>query len=166
MRHTVLQAALAARSGPSRVTIARLEAGSAQDFRIGTLCRSYDALGLELSAAPRGAQASLETQLLRERERARQLDRRHRHALLAAWLLAVRSSHARGLLRRARANVDRWEEQRLCSEHYIVRWRRMLAGAPRHAALALLEPGDWADALFQNSPWSFALDAAAARPTS
>lgn len=156
------QAALAARSGASRVTIARLEAGSGQDFRIGTLSRLCEALGLELTALPRGTRAVLETRLLREQDRARRLDRRRRHAVLAARLLATRGPRAAALVRRARACVDRWERERLCSKHYISRWRSMLAGPIARVAESLLAHGEWADALFQNSPWAFALEPPAA----
>ena len=83
------QAALAAKSGTGRVTIARLEAGAAQDFRLGTLSRLCDALGLELAAVPRGARPAQETLLARERERSRRIDARRRHALLAARLLTA-----------------------------------------------------------------------------
>ena len=161
------QAALAARSGAGRVTIARLEAGAAQDFRLGTLSRLCAALGLELAALPRGGQPVQETLLAREHERARRLDARRRHAALAARLLARPAPEAAALLRRARANVARWKRERLCSEHYISRWRAMLGGPVRRVALALLEHNEWTDALLQNSPWSFALepaDAAAGGP--
>lgn len=156
------QAALAAVSGAGRVTIARLEAGAAQDFRLGTLSRLCEALDLELAVLPRGAQPAQETALARERERARRLDARRRHATLAAHLLAKPAVEAAALLRRARANVDRWERERLCSDHYILRWRAMLSGPSRRAALSLLEHGEWTDALLQNSPWSFALEPPAA----
>jgi len=156
------QAALAAKSGAGRVTIARLEAGALQDFRVGTLARLCKALDLELAALPRGAQAARETLLARERERARRLDLRRRHAALAARLLAMPAVEASALLRRARACVDRWARERLCSEHYISRWRERLAGPVKHAAAALLEHDEWTDALLQSSPWSFALDPPAA----
>ena len=156
------QAALAAASDTGRVTIARLEAGSTQDFRLGTLSRLCDALGLELAALPRGGQSAQETLLARERERMRRLDLRRRHCALAARLLAAPAPEAAGILRRARACVDRWERERLCSEHYISRWRAMLAGPVRRIALALLEHNEWSDALLQNTPWSFALEPAAA----
>lgn len=156
------QAALAAQSGTGRVTIARLEAGTPQDFRVGTLSRLCDALGLELAALPRGAQPAQETLIARARERMRRLDLRRRHAALAARLLAAPAPEATALVRRARAAVDRWESGRLCSEHYISRWRAMLSGPVRRIALSLLEYGDWTDALLQNTPWSFALDAPAA----
>jgi len=156
------QAALAARSGAGRVTIARLETGAAQDFRIGTLSRLCDALGLELVALPRGGQSAQEALLARERERSHRLDLRRRHAALAARLLAMPATQATVLVRRARAAVDRWEQERLCSEHYISRWRAMFSGPARRVALSLLEHGEWSDALLQNSPWSFALDPPAA----
>jgi transcriptional regulator with XRE-family HTH domain len=155
------QAALAERSGAGRVTIARLEAGALQDFRVGTLARLCEALGLELAALPRGAQAAGETRLARERERTRRVDLRRRHAALAARLLAMPPREADELLKRARAGVDRWERERLCSEHYVSRWRERLRGPARRAASALLEHDEWTDALLQNSPWSFALEPAA-----
>jgi transcriptional regulator with XRE-family HTH domain len=156
------QAALAAASGASRVTIARLEAGAAQDFRLGTLERLCGALDLELAALPRGAAGARETLSARAHERARRLDLRRRHAALAARLLAATTPEAAALLGRARANVDRWEREQLCSGHYIARWRGLLRGTARSAALALLEHDEWTDALFQNSPWSFALEPGAA----
>jgi transcriptional regulator with XRE-family HTH domain len=156
------QAALAEKSGAARVTIARLEAGALQDFRVGTLARLCEALGLELAALPRGAHAARETLVARERERARRHDLRRRHAALAARLAAMPAPQAAALLRRARANVERWERERLCSAHYVSRWRSRLAGSPRRAAAALLEHDDWTDALLQSSPWSFALEPPAA----
>jgi transcriptional regulator with XRE-family HTH domain len=156
------QAALAARSGTGRATIARLESGSAQDIRIGTLARLCEALGLELTAVPRGGQPALETLLAREQERARRLDRRRRHAVLACRLLSARSEESAAMVRRARACVDRWERERLCSRHYIARWRAALVGPADRVARAMLENGPWTDALFQNSPWAFALEPAAA----
>lgn len=156
------QAALAAKSGTSRVTIARLEAGSSQDFRVGTLSRLCEALGLELAAVPRGAQPAQEALLAREQERARCLDRWRRHAVLAARLLAAPRPSAAALVRRARGCVDRWEREQLCSRHYVSRWRVMLDGPVPRVAQSLLVPGEWADALFQNSPWAFALGPPAA----
>ena len=156
------QAALAARSGAARVTIARLEAGGARDCRVDTLARVCDALGLELAVVPRGAHARHEILLARERERARRLDARRRHAALAARLLAEPAPRAAALVQRARACVDRWEREGLCSEHYVSRWRAMLSRPVRRVAGALLEHGEWTDALFQNTPWSFALGPAAA----
>jgi transcriptional regulator with XRE-family HTH domain len=156
------QAALAASSGTSRVTIARLEAGSLRDVRLGTVAALCRALGLELAAAPPGAGPALEKLLAREGERSRRLDLRRRHAVLAARLLAQPRPKAARLVARAQGVVDRWERDRLCSHHYVTRWRRMLGGTVEQVARSLLDPGDWGDALFQNTPWSFALEPAAA----
>lgn len=159
----ISQTDLAARSGAGRVTISRLEAGSVQDFRLGTLSRLCRALDLELAAVPRNPSRDREqAALAREHERARRLDARRRHAALAAGLLALPAHEADGLVRRARDNVDRWERSGLCSEHYISRWRERLEGPVRTVALRLLEHGEWTDALLQNTPWSFALEPAAA----
>jgi transcriptional regulator with XRE-family HTH domain len=152
------QAAVAARSGISRVTVARLETGSAQDIRVGTLSRLCGALGLELRAVPLGGEPTPEAQLAREREHGRRLERRVAHAVLALRLLEARAPEAKSLVARAHAAVDRWERERLCSRHYVTRWRAMLKGPIGRVARSLLEPGDWGDALFQNSPWSFALE--------
>jgi transcriptional regulator with XRE-family HTH domain len=156
-RKALSQAALAALSGTSRVTIARLEAGAARDVRVRTVERVCEALGFEVAAVPVGAEPVLETQLAREREKTRRLERRLAHAALAARLLAGRRE-ASGLIRTARAAVDRWERERLCSRHYIVRWRALLAGPVEQVARALAAPGEWQDALFQNTPWAFALE--------
>jgi hypothetical protein len=99
----------------------------------------------------------------RERERAWRLDARRRHAALAARLLGAPPGEAAALVRRrARARLAHWERERLCSEHYIARWRTILAGPVRRVARALLQYDEWTDALFQNSPWSFAFEPHAA----
>jgi transcriptional regulator with XRE-family HTH domain len=158
LQQLLTQSALAARSGTSRVTIARLEAGSARDVRLGTISRVGEALGLEVAAVPLGGGPVLERHLAREREKVRRLERRLAHAALAARLLAARPAEARALIAAARAAVDRWEREHLCSRHYISRWRAMLAGHGRRVARSLLERGDWQDALFQTTPWAFALE--------
>jgi transcriptional regulator with XRE-family HTH domain len=156
------QAALAERSGASRVTIARLESGSAPDARLSTVVGVCEALSLELRALPLGALEALETRLARGREASERVERRRAHAALAARLLGARGEDAAALVRRARAVVDRWEREGLCSLHYVVRWRALLEGGPREVARAILDPGEWRDALYQNTPWSFALEREAA----
>ena len=98
----------------------------------------------------------VETLLARERERTRRVERRLAHTALAAHLLAAPKPEAQALVARARAVVDRWERERLCSRHYISRWRKLLAGPVRRVARELLQTSAWTDALFQNTPWSFA----------
>ena len=156
------QAELAALSGTSRVTIARLEVGSARDVRVGTIMGICAVLGLEMSATPVGDRLGLQTLVARERERSRRMDLRLRHVRLAARLLSAPGREATALVARARGVVDRWEREELCSSHYVSRWRGMLDGPRGHVARALLEPGEWQDALFQNTPWAFALEPAEA----
>jgi transcriptional regulator with XRE-family HTH domain len=158
-RADLTQAALAERSGVSRVTIARLEAGSAGDVRAGTIASLCATLGLELTAMPAGAVAALETRLAREQDRVRRLDLQRRHAALAARLLALPRGEAGAHVSRARAVVERWEREGLCSGHYISRWKAMLTAPIGQVAKSLIEPGEWRDALFQNTPWGFALGA-------
>jgi transcriptional regulator with XRE-family HTH domain len=156
-RRSLSQAALAGLSATSRVTVARFEAGAGQDVRLGTLARLCAALGLELVARVPGEAERLEVQLARERERLGRMDRRRRHALVAVRLLSASPGAAAAMIGRARDGVDRWERERLCSPHYVSRWRRMLAGPVRRVARSLLRDDEWTDALFQNSPWGFAL---------
>jgi transcriptional regulator with XRE-family HTH domain len=158
-RHTlgITQAQLAQRSGTSRITIARLESASAHGARLGTVAAVCEALGLEVALVTRGSAETSQTILERERARSRHLDLRRRHAALAAHLLSLPEPEARELISRARKVVDQWERDRTCSHHYISRWRALLGGGVEAAARALLESGGWADALFLNSPWSFAL---------
>jgi len=74
-------------------------------------------------------------------------------------LLSEPPAEGRALVRRALEVVDRWEAERLCSRRDVTRWRRVLRGSLPQVAGRLLDPGDWGDALFQNSPWSFAFEA-------
>jgi transcriptional regulator with XRE-family HTH domain len=158
-RASLTQAALAAKAGISRVTLARFESGADQDIRVGSLGRLSAPLKLELALVPSGVHAALETRLARAEERRRRADRRAQHAALAAHLLSAPGTKARALIARARESVDRWERDRLCSSQYISRWRTMLTGTRERVARALLRRDAWADALFQNSPWAFALEA-------
>lgn len=151
------QAQLGASAGVARITVARLESSSGRDMRVGPLARLCAALGLELGALPAGELGRLQARLAREEERRRRLDRRRRHAELAVRLMTMPPSQARRLVGRARSNVDRWERERLCSRHYVTRWRRRLQGGAGAVARSLVRADAWADALFQNSPWGFAL---------
>jgi len=82
-------------------------------------------------------------------------------ALLAKLGLTPQKPLQRAYQRDAQA-IERWQRESLCSEHYVSRWRARLEGPVRTIALRLLEYGEWTDALLQNSPWSFALEPAAA----
>jgi hypothetical protein len=132
-RKSLSRAALVARSGASRVR----------------------------GGCPEAPEPALERQLARERERSRRLRLRLAHARLAAQLLSAKGRAGAALVRRALSVVDRWERDGLCSRHYVSRWRALLSGPRERVARSLLDPGDWADALFQNTPFSFALEPSA-----
>lgn len=157
------QEALAKASGASRITIARLESGSEQDFRLGTLQRLCSALGLELSALPKGARLadpapSAQAPTNREGAKLRRLDARRRHAALAAALLAVNPEDAADMVRQSLAAVALWEQEGLHGGEHRARWRARLEGSVRTVALRLLEHNAQTDALLANSPWTFALE--------
>ncbi len=77
-----------------------------------------------------------------------------RHQRLAMRLLAATPAQARELVRAADRVVDRWERESLCSQHFIGRWRMLLALPPRDLAQQMCGDADgWGTALRQNSPW-------------
>lgn len=157
------QEALAQASGASRITIARLESGSTQDFRLGTLQRLCSALGLELAALPKGTRLadqapSAQPPATRKGAQLRQLDARRRHAALAAALLAVNPEDAADMALQALANVALWEQEGRHGDDHRARWRARLEGSVRTVALRLLEHNAETDALLANSPWTFALE--------
>jgi transcriptional regulator with XRE-family HTH domain len=157
------QAALAAATGVSRVTIARIESGERHNLRLETLARLQRALGPELDAARANVGSAMhERRLARALARERRLDARRRHAVLAVRLCVMPPREAAAAISRARAVVERWRRKRLCGEPYIARWRAMLAGSPKRVATKLLQFDEWTDALLQNTPWSFALEPPAA----
>ncbi len=70
------QVMLAEASGAGRVTIARLEAGTEQDFRISTLtciCAALDLEGAALPGAAQSASPATDTAVARERARTQRL---------------------------------------------------------------------------------------------
>jgi hypothetical protein len=58
-------------------------------------------------------------------------------------------------IRRALRQVDLWQQSRSCSRTYIERWRKVLSLDPRGIAMAMTSFGEWENAMYQNSPWSF-----------
>ena len=120
--------------------------------------QALSGLGLRLAvresagdeAQPR-ASAQMEArakQSLREEKLARAHDR-------IAALLALGKVPARDV-ERARSQVRKWQEQRICSQWYVDRWSAILAGPRREIAarMLVLEKED-ARALFQNTPFGF-----------
>jgi transcriptional regulator with XRE-family HTH domain len=150
----VSQSALARAAGVSRTVLSKLEGESCGPVQTDILDRLMEALAVSpvvaSSPAPDNARSLERLQL-----RCRLELQRNRHLRLAASLGAG-GGNARSLIERARERVRLWEERRSCSPFYIERWNEILSGGPRHVALAMSSLGEWEDALFQNTPWSFA----------
>jgi hypothetical protein len=80
---------------------------------------------------------------------------RNRHLRLALELTGD-LREARRRIARAKAVVELWRRNRSCSPFYIRRWSALLALPPGELARAMAGLGEWEDALFQNTPWSWA----------
>jgi hypothetical protein len=86
----------------------------------------------------------------RERER----EREAKHLRLAVKLLTLPVAQRDALIEQARAMVDRWQSEQLCSEDYIARWRAWLSLPPADLAKAMTSSDDvWAAPMRQNSPF-------------
>ena len=70
--------------------------------------------------------------------------------------LAQDGPAASAMVARARERVALWRANRSCSPYYIERWSSLLALPPRGIAREMSSLGEWENALFQNSPWSWA----------
>lgn len=80
-----------------------------------------------------------------------------RHQKIAIELLTLPADERRTLIRQARAVVERWRAENLCSGDYIDRWHSLLELSPRELAKAMTSDADgWGNALRQNSPWTAA----------
>lgn len=81
-------------------------------------------------------------------------DRLIKHQRLAIDLILMPQPQREALIARARAEVERWRRERLCSEDYIARWDALL-GLPVEALASAMacESLEWGTALRQNSPW-------------
>ena len=89
-----------------------------------------------------------QSQMQTEQERVRW------HQRLAIHLLCVRPHARRKILAAARGEVQRWQDQRLCSPDYIHRWRQWLQLDVRQLAQMMCgDAGDWGTAMRQNSPF-------------
>jgi transcriptional regulator with XRE-family HTH domain len=146
------QQQLASNARVSRSVLSRLEQGTADVVQSDVLDRLFQALGTELPVGESGQDA-------RRRARAEQLHRleanRSRHLRLAV-ALASDAPAAEPLIARARERVEVWRTRRSCSPRYIEAWAQALNHPPAGVAQAMTRFGEWEDAMFQNSPWSWA----------
>lgn len=96
-----------------------------------------------------------ERRLARERQASLERDRLIRHQRIAIDLLLMADAERTESIARARAAVDRWEAEGLCSRDYIDRWRLLLDLPIGPMARQMTSGADgWGQALRQNSPWT------------
>jgi len=146
------QEALCAKARVSRAVLSKLESQRGEPVQTDVIDRLLAGLDARLTVSLREPASGQAEERLRQR--LRQEDLRQRHLRLALDLCA-NPRGAKPKIRRALRQVDLWAERKSCSPPYIEGWRKALAGAPRDVALAMTSFGDWENAMFQNSPWSF-----------
>jgi transcriptional regulator with XRE-family HTH domain len=146
------QAELARNAHVSRSVLSRLEGGKASVVQTDVLDRLFHALGCTPTLS--GDTPDVRHQARLE-QRCRLEQNRSRHLRLAMDLLTDARA-AEPLIAKAKARVALWREKRSCSPYYIDRWSEALDLPPHQLAKAMGSFGEWEDAMFQNSPWSWA----------
>lgn len=153
-RKGLRQAALARTAVVSRSVLSRLERSKALAVQTDVLDRLFAALDIEPRVSHNAPVDA--TRLQARLEQQRKLEqRRSRHLRLAVDLAATEELEARRMMAKARERVELWQSKHLCSPLYIERWSEILALPPRSMAKAMVSLGEWEDAMFQNSPWSW-----------
>ena len=137
----------------SRAVLSRLEQGKAQAVQSDTLDRVLAALGV----SPQISESSgdLPRKMARLEQELRRREQKERHLRLAISL-GDDESGAIAKVAKARQRVELWRSNQSCSPFYVDRWSQLLALPPRKMAKEMSSLGEWEDAMFQNSPWSWA----------
>ena len=154
VRQGLKQEELAEAAQVSRAILSRLEQGKPRPVQTDTIERLLKALGVEPQLLDRPARDAAR-RLARLEQQNKLVQQRNRHLRLAIELANDERAAAAQVVR-ARERVALWRSKRSCSPFYIERWSRLLALPPRKMAKAMASLGEWEDALFQNSPWSWA----------
>ena len=147
------QAELASAARVSRTILSRLEQGKPRPVQTDVLDRILQALDVKPQLA--GDLIMEDRRRARLEQRAALERRRNRHLRLAVELASNRKS-ARNLIAQARSVVELWRRNKTCSPFYVKRWSSLLALSPGELARRMASLGEWEDALFQNTPWSWA----------
>jgi transcriptional regulator with XRE-family HTH domain len=153
LRKGLKQEDLANKAEVSRAVLSRLEQAKAKAVQSDTLDRLLAALELDPRIVPSSGDVRRKLARLEQELGRRQQQERH---LRLAIDLAHGEVGAAAKVAKARRRVELWRSNRSCSPFYIDRWSRLLALPPRKLAKAMASLGEWEDALFQNSPWSWA----------
>jgi transcriptional regulator with XRE-family HTH domain len=147
------QEELAIKAKVSRAILSRLEQGPAKAIQSDTLDRLLAAL--DLSPQVDRSNAAVSRKILRLEQEIKRREQKERHLRLAISL-SDNVSAAAAKMAKARQRVELWRSNRTCSPFYIDRWSRLLALSPRKLAKEMSSLGEWEDAMFQNTPWSWA----------
>ena len=147
------QVVLAQRACVSRTTLSRLESGAESSTQIDVIERILDALALSprLEWTPTAPDTEKRMARLHEQIRMQKIHEKHWRLALD---LATRPREMQRHVKAARAQVALWAQNRTCSPHYILRWSEILKLPLRDMAREMTTLGDWANAMFQNTPWS------------
>jgi transcriptional regulator with XRE-family HTH domain len=145
---------LAKKARVSRAVLSRLERGRHKAVQSDTLDRLMSALALS-PQLHRSAEPGELRRLARLEQEIRLRQRRERHLRLALEL-ADDEVAAAAKIAKARERVELWRIKKSCSPFYIERWSGLLARPAKEIAREMSSLGEWQDALFQNSPWSWA----------
>ncbi|MEP7181383.1 MAG: helix-turn-helix domain-containing protein [Betaproteobacteria bacterium] len=153
-RKGLKQADLARSAHVSRSVVSRLEQGNASAVQTDILDRLFAVLEVSPSVADGASPNEARKQARLEQER--KLERQRNRHLRLAIHLADDEEAAEILIAKARERVELWRRKASCSPYYVDRWSQLLDLPPRKMAKAMASLGDWEDALFQNSPWTWA----------
>lgn len=153
VRKGLKQEELANKARVSRAILSRLEQGKPKAVQSDTLDRLLAALEVK----PQIGESShdLPRRMARLEQELKRREQRERHLRLAISLADDEAAAAKKIAK-ARQRVELWRSKRSCSPFYIDRWSRLLALPPRKLAKKMCSLGEWEDAMFQNSPWSWA----------
>lgn len=155
VRKGLRQKDLANKAQVSRVVLSRLEQGKPKPVQSDTIDRLLDALGVKSPVLEQNSGRDVARKLARLEQELKVRQQRERHLRLALELDQDKAAAA-GKVAKARERVEVWRKNKSCSPYYIDRWSRILALPPRKMAKEMSSLGEWEDALFQNSPWSWA----------
>ena len=98
----------------------------------------------------------VERRAARSAQRQVELQRLAAHQQWGVELLRAPPLRQRKLIEAALREVDRWEDQQLCSADYIQRWRAWLALPVKQLVSRMCSDAEWGCATRQNSPFTAA----------
>jgi transcriptional regulator with XRE-family HTH domain len=146
------QDALCEKAKVSRTVLSKLENQRGEPVQTDVIDRLLASLDARVTVSLGEPTAGQAEERLRQRLHQEELRQRH---LRVALDLCANPGAAAGKVRRALEQVALWERRKACSPRYIQGWRKALAHDPRGVALAMTSFGDWENAMYQNSPWSY-----------